>query len=230
MLSATFAMRGCRSLTRVIRNEPGKLDVQHALARLLLRLGQARQAAVVLDKCLEAHKARSGVAGRSLEALALEVETCVLARRQLDCACVWHVTHRTSRCQLTHACFAGARTTRWLLMAQLQQTGDEDGFVAAHGRALELQRALLEQLREPSSGAAAAQQHVGSPGSRHKAAGPSLVAAASVTSAAAHAASICFELAEFHRKRRRFDKVTGGAGGASMHSAVRQAVARMHNN
>lgn len=61
-------------LARAIRNDPTKLVLQHGLARLLLRLGQTRQATALLDKCLETHKSR-GSTGSSLEALALDVDT-----------------------------------------------------------------------------------------------------------------------------------------------------------
>jgi hypothetical protein len=50
--------------------------LQHGLARLLLRLGQTRQATALLDKCLEEHRARGKAgAGGSLETLALDVDT-----------------------------------------------------------------------------------------------------------------------------------------------------------
>jgi predicted Zn-dependent protease len=64
--------RGC---IRAIRNDPSKLVLQHGLARLLLKLGQIRQATVLLDKCLEVHKSRGQAGGKSLETLALDVDT-----------------------------------------------------------------------------------------------------------------------------------------------------------
>jgi predicted Zn-dependent protease len=61
---------------RAIRNDPNKLVLQHSLARLLLKLGQVRAATVLLDKCLEVHKAREEAGGSTnLEALALDVDT-----------------------------------------------------------------------------------------------------------------------------------------------------------
>lgn len=61
---------------RAIRNDPNKLDLQHSLGRLLLKLGQVRAATVLLDKCLEVHKARKEAGGSTnLEALALDVDT-----------------------------------------------------------------------------------------------------------------------------------------------------------
>jgi hypothetical protein len=61
---------------RAIRNDPSKLGLQHLLARLLLKLGQVRPATSLLDKCLEAHKAREEAGrGTNPEALALDVET-----------------------------------------------------------------------------------------------------------------------------------------------------------
>jgi hypothetical protein len=61
---------------RAIRNDPNKVVLQHGLARLLLRLGQTRQATALLDKCLEEHRARGKAGGGgSLETLALDVDT-----------------------------------------------------------------------------------------------------------------------------------------------------------
>lgn len=52
------------------------MALQHGLARLLLRIGQTRQATALLNKCLEEHKARGMTgAGGSLETLALDVDT-----------------------------------------------------------------------------------------------------------------------------------------------------------
>lgn len=62
----------CLRHCRAIRNDPNKVVLQHGLARLLLRLGQTRQATALLDKCLAEHKA--GGTG-SLETLALDVDT-----------------------------------------------------------------------------------------------------------------------------------------------------------
>lgn len=59
---------------RAIRNYPDNLVLQHGLARLLLRLGQTRQATGLLDKCLEAHKSK-GLAASSPETLAQVVDT-----------------------------------------------------------------------------------------------------------------------------------------------------------
>jgi len=64
-----------RVCIRAIRNDPSKLVLQHGLARLLLKLGQIRQATVLLDKCLEVHKSRGQAGGKSLETLALDVDT-----------------------------------------------------------------------------------------------------------------------------------------------------------
>jgi predicted Zn-dependent protease len=59
-----------------IRNDPSKLVLQHTLARLLLRLGQVRPATALLDRCMEAHRARAdGSAGSDLDALAQDVDT-----------------------------------------------------------------------------------------------------------------------------------------------------------
>ncbi|KAF6259487.1 intraflagellar transport protein [Scenedesmus sp. NREL 46B-D3] len=134
---------------RAIRNDPSKLVLQHGLARLLLQLGQTRQATALLDKCLEEHQARGKAgAGGSLETLALDVDT-------------------------------------WLLLAKLQQqSGNAEGFTSAQNQALELQRTLLEQLRQSGS-----------------------AAVGNLSSAKAKAASICFDLAEYYRKHRQFDKV-----------------------
>lgn len=61
---------------RAIRNDPNQLVLQHSLARLLLKLGQVRAATILLDKCLEVHKAREQAGGSTnLEALALDVDT-----------------------------------------------------------------------------------------------------------------------------------------------------------
>lgn len=70
-------LTGCvLSMSRAVRNDPSKLVLQHSLARLLLKLGQVRPATGLLDKCLEAHRAREeGGGGTNLEALALDVDT-----------------------------------------------------------------------------------------------------------------------------------------------------------
>lgn len=68
----------CLDAYRAIRNDPSKLVLQHSLARLLLKLGQVRPATSLLDKCLEAHKAREEAGrGTNLEALMLDVDTYV---------------------------------------------------------------------------------------------------------------------------------------------------------
>jgi hypothetical protein len=53
------------------------LVLQHALARLLLCLDQVRPATALLERCLEAHKAREGggSGGSNLELLALDADT-----------------------------------------------------------------------------------------------------------------------------------------------------------
>uniref|UniRef100_A0A383W643 Uncharacterized protein n=1 Tax=Tetradesmus obliquus TaxID=3088 RepID=A0A383W643_TETOB len=160
---------------RAIRNDPNKVVLQHGLARLLLRLGQTRQATALLDKRLAEHKA--GGAG-SLETLALDVDT-------------------------------------WLLLAKLQQqSGSAEGFTAAQSQALELQRTLIEQLRQSGSAAAGTS---GSSAGKGRAGqgvadlltglgGGMAAAVGNLTSAKAKAASICFDLAEYHRRHRQFDK------------------------
>jgi hypothetical protein len=106
---------------------------------------------------------------------------------------------------------------RWLLLAKLQQqSGNAEGFTSAQGQALELQRTLIEQLRQ-SGGAGAGGS--GSSSTKGKASqgvadlltglgGGMAAAVGNLTSAKAKAASICFDLAEYHRKHRQFDKVS----------------------
>jgi hypothetical protein len=119
---------------------------------------------------------------------------------------------------------------RWLLLAKLrQQSGDADGYVAAQNQALKLQSMLLEHVRQPDKlgGAAASvfdRQSAAGRANKSKALAKSLLssdgtasapsgvapAAADMTaSASGKAASICFDLAEFHRHRHQFDKVPG---------------------
>lgn len=116
---------------------------------------------------------------------------------------------------------------RWLLLAKLrQQSGDADGFVAAQSQALKLQCMLLEHVRQPDKLGAAAEavfDRDSAPGTAARgqrpafgatdgsaargSGGPPAAAEAVTASASGKAASICFELAEFHRQRHQFDKV-----------------------
>lgn len=56
---------------RAIRNDPTQLELQHRLAQLLIRLGQAGAAAALLGRCLERARAGAG----STESLAMDVDT-----------------------------------------------------------------------------------------------------------------------------------------------------------
>lgn len=109
---------------------------------------------------------------------------------------------------------------RWLLLAKLEQHNSNlDSFVSAQEQALKLQQTLLDQLRD--SGGVVAAGSVGSstaPTSRGRGksgvgsdmlAGFSggLAAIGTLSSAKAKAADICFQMAEFFRKHRQFDKV-----------------------
>eukprot|EP00879_Flechtneria_rotunda_P025162 GHRR01026724.1.p1 GENE.GHRR01026724.1~~GHRR01026724.1.p1 ORF type:complete len:305 (+),score=118.75 GHRR01026724.1:653-1567(+) len=167
---------------RAIRNDPSKLVLQHGLARLLLRLGHTHQATALLDKCLEVHNTRrgqGGATGASLEALALDVDT-------------------------------------WLLLAKVhQQNTDVDGFVAAQNQALDLQHSLIDRIRAPGSSVSAGygsnpntKGHSSQNADMLAGFGANLAAAVgSLSAAKVKAASICFDLAEFYRKHRQFDKV-----------------------
>lgn len=64
-------------MCRAIRNDPGKMVLQHGLANLYLRLGNEQAATVLLEKCLEVHKGQNTASSIALEALALDVNTCV---------------------------------------------------------------------------------------------------------------------------------------------------------
>jgi hypothetical protein len=105
---------------------------------------------------------------------------------------------------------------RWLLLAKLQQqSGNAEGFTSAQNQALELQRTLLEQLRQSGGAATGSSSSSNSRGrAGHAAAdvlsglgGGMAAAVGNVASAKAKAASICFDLAEYYRKHRQFDKV-----------------------
>jgi tetratricopeptide (TPR) repeat protein len=104
---------------------------------------------------------------------------------------------------------------RWLLLAKLQQqSGNAEGFTSAQNQALELQRTLLEQLRQSGGAAAGSSSSSASKGrASHAAAdllsglgGGMAAAVGNIASAKAKAASICFDLAEYYRKHRQFDK------------------------
>lgn len=93
-----------------------------------------------------------------------------------------------------------------------QQSGNAEGYEAAQNQALKLQCMLLEHLRQSGKlGAAAAATAVFdgdlSTGTAvgQKTPGNGQAAAAS---ASGKAASICFDLAEFHRQQHQFDKVS----------------------
>jgi hypothetical protein len=115
---------------------------------------------------------------------------------------------------------------RWLLLAKLQQqSGNAEGFTSAQNQALELQRTLLEQLRQ--SGGAATGSSGSSSTSKSRAShgvadllsglgGGMAAAVGNVASAKAKAASICFDLAEYYRKHRQFDKVKCGHAAACL--------------
>lgn len=125
------------------------------------------------------------------------------------------------KCVLVHC--------RWLLLAKLrQQSGDADGYVAAQNQALKLQSMLLEHVRQSDklgaaaasvfdrqsaagkatkSRAAGAMSFLSSDGAPSTSSGAAPAAADTTASASGKAASICFDLAEFHRNKHQFDKV-----------------------
>jgi thiamine pyrophosphate-dependent acetolactate synthase large subunit-like protein len=139
-----------------------------------------------------------------------------------------HAVHVT---ELFTACLTAEHepACRWLLLAKLQQqSGDAEGYLSAQNQALELQCTLLEQLKDPGAAAAvgnkstsstAAGPTIHAPGFKPKASqgsggfaglGSGMAAAiGTLSTAAAKAASICFDLAEFYRKKRQFGKVMG---------------------
>jgi hypothetical protein len=94
-----------------------------------------------------------------------------------------------------------------------QQSGDAEGFTSAQNQALELQRALMEQLRQSGSAAPGGSSSKGRAGQGvvdmlTGLGGGMAAAMGNLTLAKAKAASICFDLAEYYRKHRQFDKVS----------------------
>lgn len=105
---------------------------------------------------------------------------------------------------------------RWLLLAKLrQQSGDGEGYVAAQQQALKLQCMLLDHFRQSdkmgAAAAAAAFDKSSSAGANSGGSGESngvpVAAAAMTASASGKAASMCYDLAEYHRQQHQYDKV-----------------------
>ncbi|GBF90474.1 hypothetical protein Rsub_03470 [Raphidocelis subcapitata] len=144
LVAAHDYQRAVDYYNRAIRNEPSNVSYQHALASLLIRLGQLPAAQALLARCLERLRARGQGGHGGAEASALEAETLLLLAKSHAAAgdAAAFESHQTAAVGAQRALLSRLRG------GASSGAGEAAAAAAARGKLVSMLEALAEHFAE----------------------------------------------------------------------------------